>query len=224
MFLLDNRMTRRTLLAWGGVTQAAFLVGVAIIFATSVPNVKGTVVSKVPTWVVGQWARPVRGGAGCRRRAPSRTPSAAHCTTPLHFGGDCGRYTCTDHPVRSYLHGRAARADAGPARRGAHCWWCHRGCCTGLCCRPAHSSSSPPAHHMQVCPIEVRPAVFPINLLSFGAQVKRRRGAGGRAPQRDPREPPCERLLTPPAGPAAPGRLLRSPWPSPTPSPSSCVP
>ena len=36
MFLLDRHMTRRTLLAWGGVTQAAFLVATAIIFAVEV--------------------------------------------------------------------------------------------------------------------------------------------------------------------------------------------
>ncbi len=36
MWLLDRRMTRRTLLAWGGVTQAAFLIATAIIFAVEV--------------------------------------------------------------------------------------------------------------------------------------------------------------------------------------------
>lgn len=47
MWLLDRRMTRRTLLAWGGILQTVFLVTVAIIFATSVPNEKAAQVSKV---------------------------------------------------------------------------------------------------------------------------------------------------------------------------------
>ncbi|PRW60969.1 sugar transport 14-like [Chlorella sorokiniana] len=46
MYLLDRHMTRRTLLTWGGITQAAFLIATAIIFATEVPNVKGAQVSK----------------------------------------------------------------------------------------------------------------------------------------------------------------------------------
>lgn len=46
MFLLDRRMTRRTLLTWGGILQAAFLIGTAVIFALKVPNVKGAEVSK----------------------------------------------------------------------------------------------------------------------------------------------------------------------------------
>ncbi|KAL4446351.1 hypothetical protein ABPG77_003158 [Micractinium sp. CCAP 211/92] len=46
MWLLDRRMTRRTLLAWGGILQTVFLVTVAIIFATSVPNEKAAQVSK----------------------------------------------------------------------------------------------------------------------------------------------------------------------------------
>lgn len=53
MWLLDRRMTRRTLLAWGGVTQAAFLIATAIIFAIEVGDREGRVAGWLGGWVGG---------------------------------------------------------------------------------------------------------------------------------------------------------------------------
>ncbi|PSC68422.1 sugar transport 14-like [Micractinium conductrix] len=46
MYFMDTKLTRRSLLQIGGIGQAVFLIGTAVLFATSVDNVKGAQVSK----------------------------------------------------------------------------------------------------------------------------------------------------------------------------------
>ncbi|PSC67638.1 sugar transport 14-like [Micractinium conductrix] len=46
MYFMDTKLTRRSLLQIGGIGQAVFLIGTAVLFATSVDDVKGAQVSK----------------------------------------------------------------------------------------------------------------------------------------------------------------------------------